>query len=205
MECHGDGSRDLNRCSADLAVALSEVQVADPEQRGRHGDARQLSGPRDIVVDLPLDEKRLGEAVREKAESGDHRGDSEVGGAVPEELDLEHVPRLRTDPLHRARERMPEAEVELRAVGVRARPRQLPGQAVLRLEGHRVTGGDRDGQSDVRMPAVVHQRSLAMRSAAAVHAATSASGPDRGLPTWCSGTIAADRPPATTGVAIWAA
>src|SRR4029077_12039508 len=48
-------------------------------------DARELLGAGDAAVDLPLDEVRVGNEVREVAEAGDDRGRAEVGGLVLEE------------------------------------------------------------------------------------------------------------------------
>src|SRR6185436_2638612 len=90
------------------------------------------------VRDLPGDEERLHKDVGEEAEPRDDAVDAEVGGRVPEDLDVERIARLRACDVDRPREGMPEAEVERRAVGVRAVAGQLPVETVARHERDRL-------------------------------------------------------------------
>ena len=99
---------------------------------------------------------------------------------VAEELDLEDVARLGSLDLDRPGERVRETEVELRAVRMRALAGEQAGDSVLDVERELVSRRDRDDRRDVRMPAVVHQRSSPTRAAARVHAAASASVHDAG-------------------------
>src|SRR5262249_1205353 len=100
----------------------------------RYRDARQLRSSCEPALDLPLDEVRVGEEVGEVAEPGNDRRRPEIGRLVLDELHLEDVARLRAADVERARQRMPEAEVQPPGVGVGALARQLIREPVLGLE-----------------------------------------------------------------------
>jgi hypothetical protein len=51
---HGDGAGDLDRGAADLPVALRVVEVADREQRPRHGDGQQQAAARHELPDVEI-------------------------------------------------------------------------------------------------------------------------------------------------------
>ena len=105
-----------SRSSRARTASQPLVRRRDADDAGeellRNGHARQLRRARDAVRDLPLDHVRLREEVGEEPEAGDHPGDAEVGGLVGDELDLEHLARLRALDVDRPRQRMPEPEVE---------------------------------------------------------------------------------------------
>ena len=151
-------------------------------------------------VELPADEERLGEEVGEEAEAGDDPVHAEVGGLVPDELDLEHVARLCPLDVHRPGQRVSEPEVEAPAVGVRARARQRPVEPVARLERELVAGRDTRHRLEVGVPAVVRggrgdpHRSSPMRAAAREAAAISSAVHRRGAPSWWSERIASSLP-----------
>ena len=94
---------------------------------------------------------------------------------------------------HRPGQRVAEPEIEPAGVGVGALAGQLAVEAVHRLEPDLLSWGDLGEGLEIRVPAVVHQRSSRTRSAASLHAAVSASLHVRGLPSWWSETIASRR------------
>src|SRR5581483_479128 len=155
--------------------------------------------------DLPLDEVGVGKDVREEPEIGDDGGAAEVVGLVREQLDLEHLTRLGALHVHRPGQRVAEPAVHVRHVRVGALARELSAETLLGLQTQLLPRRALGDRLEVRVPAVVHQRSSATRAAAALQAAISSSVQRLGRPSWCNETIARTTPLVVTGVTIWAA
>ncbi len=104
--------RSISACegATPITPAWTQAGTATPGSSGDRARRR---------VELPGDEERLREDVRQEAEAGDHRVDAEVRCLVRDELDLEHVTRLGTLDEQRAGERMSTAEIEPPAVCMR--------------------------------------------------------------------------------------
>ena len=146
-----------------------------------HGDTGQLRRPRDADGDLPGDDVRVREEIGQEPEAGDDRRHAGVRGLVREELDLEHVARLRALDMDRAGERVAEPEVEATGVRVGAAGRQLASDAVLALEPQLLARPDAERRLEIGVPAVVHQTSSASSAAAPRQAAASSSVHRRGV------------------------
>ena len=198
------GGRDRLLPFADRRQQLVRRRDAD-DSRERvlgHGDAGQLRRPRKPAVEVPRHHVRLGEQVGEEPEPGDDGRDAEVRRLVGEELDLEDVARLRSLDMHRPAERVAEPEVEPPCVSMRARPGQLPREAVLALEPHLVAGRDVERRLELGVPAVVHHSRRASSFAARRHASASSCVHRRGAFNSCTERIAATSPRDSTAVTI---
>ena len=151
----GDGAaciRDRLLALGDRLHQLLRGRDADDAGEGvsRNGHARQLRRSRAAAGDVPVHEERVGEEICEEAEAGDDGGHAEVGGLVGDELDLEHVARLRALDLDGAGQRMAEPEVErehvacvLPGVSWPSRPSRV--SSVISSPGRTVATGSRSG------------------------------------------------------------
>ena len=179
---------------AELLLARADardrlVRGSEPGDAGEgrlgHGDAGQLRRTCAPPVDLPLHQVGRGKEVGKVAEPGDDRGDPEARRLVGDEVDLEHVARLRSVDVDGARERVSQAEVDDADVLVRASRPELAGEAVLGLERELLAGRDAGNGLQLWVPAVVHPHassSTRTRSAASCARARSSWLHVRGAP-----------------------